>query len=180
METRTLAKPAFVVLCSMLPASSSADLPPRSARKTSPDFTITDSTGASIKLSGYKGKVVLLDFWATWCHGCQEEIPWHVNFQHKYRDTGLSAVGVSLDEDGWKSVRPFATEKNEKKMNYPVVIGKWNDMARRFGFDQLPVTLLIDRDGKIADFHIGMVDRDAFEKEIQTLLQETASANSGI
>lgn len=116
----------------------------------------------------------MLDFWATWCHGCQEEIPWYVNFQNKYSQTGLSVVGVSLDEDGWKSVRPFLAEK---KINYPVAIGNWDDMARRFGFDQLPVTLLIDREGKIGDFHIGMVDKDTFEKEIQTLLKETSSAN---
>ena len=173
MKARTLGKIALVVLCFVLPASTSADLAPDSARRTSPDFTLTDSTGASIKLSGYKGRVVLLDFWATWCHGCKQEISWYMNFQNKYKESGLSVVGVSLDDDGWKSVKPFLAEL---KVNYTVVIGEWDEMARRFGFDQLPVTLLIDREGRIADSHTGMIDKDAFEKEIHILLKESASA----
>lgn len=174
--TRRMSLPTmiiFVVLCLVAPPSTSADLAPNSARKTSPDFTLTDSTGAPIRLSGYKGRVVVLDFWATWCHGCKEEIPWYMNFQNKYKDSGLSVVGVSLDDDGWKSVKPFLAEQ---KVNYTVVIGKWDEMAKRFGFDQLPVTLLIDREGRIADSHTGMIDKDAFEKEIQILLKESTSS----
>ena len=173
MKSRTLGKIALIILCFALPASASADLAPISARRTTPDFTLTDSTGASVKLSDYKGRVVLLDFWATWCHGCKEEIPWYMNFQNKYKESGLTVVGVSLDDDGWKSVKPFLAEQ---KVNYTVVIGKWDEMAKRFGFDQLPVTLLIDREGRIADSHAGMIDKDAFEKEIQILLKESASA----
>lgn len=89
----------------------------------------------------------MLDFRATWCGGCKEE--------------------------GWKSVKPFLAER---RVNYTIVVGEWDDMATRFGFDQLPVTLLIDREGRIADSHIGMIDKDTFEKEIQILLKETASA----
>jgi len=94
-----------------------------------------------------------------------------MEFQNKYRGGGLSVVGVSMDEDGWKSVKPFL---EEKKVNYPVVIGDW-DLAKLFGITALPVTLLIDRDGKIADLHAGMVDRGAFEHEIQILLKESTS-----
>src|SRR5215469_9872215 len=173
MKTYMLGNIALVLLCFVVPANTSADLTPSSTRKTSPDFTLTDSTGASIKLSGYKGRVVLLDFWATWCGGCKEEIPWYMNFQNKYKDSGLSVIGVSLDDDGWKSVKPFLAEL---KVNYTVVIGKWDEMARRFGFDQLQVTLLLDREGRIADSHTGMIDKDAFEKEIHILLKESASA----
>jgi len=115
--------------------------------------------------------VVLLDFWATWCEGCKVEIPWYMEFQKKYNESGLSVVGVSMDEDGWKSVKPFL---EEKKVNYPVVIGDW-DLAKQFGITALPVTLLIDRDGKVADLHAGMVDKDTFEHEIQILLKESAS-----
>jgi peroxiredoxin len=170
MKIRTLGKIALVILCLVLPATS-ADLAPISARRTTSDFTLTDSAGASVKLSDYKGRVVLLDFWATWCHGCKEEIPWYMNLQNKYKESGLSVVGVSLDDDGWKSVKPFLAEQ---KVNYTVVVGKWDEMARRFGFDQLPVALLIDREGRIADSHTGMIDKDAFEKEIQVLLKERA------
>jgi thiol-disulfide isomerase/thioredoxin len=115
--------------------------------------------------------VVLLDFWATWCGGCKVEIPWYMEFQTKYKDSGLSVVGVSMDDDGWKSVKPYL---EENKVNYPVVIGDW-DLAKRFGIEELPVTLLIDRDGKVADLHAGMVDKDAFEGEIQKLLKESAA-----
>ena|SRR6267378_3721964 len=140
------------------------------SRKAAPNFTLSDSKGASVRLSDYKGKVVLLDFWATWCHGCKTEIPWYMEFQNKYKDRGLSVIGVSMDQDGWKSVKPFL---EEKKMNYAVVIGN-EDLARLYAVDALPVTLLIDRDGKIADSHPGMVDKDAFENEIRVLLQERA------
>jgi thiol-disulfide isomerase/thioredoxin len=120
--------------------------------------------------------VVLLDFWGTFCEVCKVEIPWYVEFQSKYKESGLSVVGVSLDEDGWKSVKPFV---EEKKVNYPIVIGNW-DLARLFGFgNELPLTLLIDRDGKIADLHAGIVNKNTFESEIQILLKESASKGMG-
>ncbi len=161
---------AGIMMCLLLAAPLSADLRPVGARKTAPDFVLNDSAGAPIHLSAFKGKVVLLDFWATWCTGCKVEIPWYVEFQDKYKSDGLSAVGVSMDDDGWKSVKPFLAEHT---MNYPVVIGNRN-MANQFGLTNMPLTLLIDRQGKIADSHAGMVDKNAFEKEIRTLLQETA------
>lgn len=162
---------AFVALCFALPARAPADLTGANSRKTAPDFALSDSKGASIRLSDYKGRVVLLDFWATWCGGCKVEIPWYMEFQSKYENSGLSVVGVSMDEDGWKSVKPFL-EKNP--MNYSVVVGN-PDLAKLYGVDSMPMTLLIDRDGKIAASHVGMVDKDAFEIEIQKLLNESAS-----
>jgi peroxiredoxin len=145
-----------------------ADLTPAVSRKTSPDFTLTDAKGTPVKLSAYEGRVVLLDFWATWCTGCKVEIPWYMEFQNKYKKSGLSTLGVSMDDDGWKSVKPFL---RQHKINYPIVIGNWG-MGDRFGFSSMPATLLIDRSGKIADLHVGMVDKDAFESEIQILLNE--------
>ena len=171
MRDSIFAAIALVAVCLALSARAPGDLTAAASRKAPPDFTLSDSKGAPVKLSSYKGRVVLLDFWATWCGGCKVEIPWYVEFQSKYGESGLSVVGVSLDDDGWKSVKPFL---EEKKLNYPVVIGDW-DLAKRFGVDSgLPVTLLIDRDGKIADLHAGMVDKDAFEGEVQTLLKEGA------
>ncbi len=171
MMRHTLAKVAYLVLCFALPARPQADLIEAKSRKAVPDFSLADSKGTTIKLSNYRGKVVLLDFWATWCGGCKVEIPWYMEFQKKYRDGGLSVVGVSVDDDGWKSVKPFL---EEKQVNYPVVIGDW-DLAGRFGITSLPVTLLIDRNGRIADLRVGMVDRDAFDREIQILLKESAA-----
>ena len=138
-------------------------------RKAAPNFTLTDSKGTSVRLSDYQGRVVVLDFWATWCHGCKIEIPWYMEFQNKYKDKGLSVIGVAMDEDGWKSVRPFL---KKKRMNYAVVVGN-EALAKLYAVDALPVTLLIDRDGKIADAHAGMVDKDAFESEIRVLLQDS-------
>lgn len=154
-----------------LPATAPADLTPRDSRKPLPQVALNDDQGAPVSLSTYKGRVVLLDYWATWCTGCKEEIPWFMEFQDKYNQTGLTVVGASLDDDGWKSVKPYLSEH---KINYRIVLGTM-ESAKPFGIDKgMPVSVLIDRDGKIADIHPGMVDKDAFEREIQTLLKEPA------
>jgi peroxiredoxin len=139
-------------------------------RKAAPGFALSDAKGASIKLSDYKGRVVLLDFWATWCGGCKVEIPWYMEFENKYKNGGLAVIGVSMDEDGWKSVKPFL---EKTKLNYPVVIGN-ESLAKQYGVDAMPMTLLIDREGKIADSHVGVVDKGGFEGEIRLLLQQGA------
>lgn len=158
------------ILSCAAPANSrnSTIVPP----KVAPDFSLRDSQGATLKLSDYKGKVVLLDFWATWCHGCRTEIPWYMEFENKYKDRGLAVIGVSMDT-GWNTVKPFMAKE---EMNYPVVIGNWG-MLGRFGLhvQALPVTFLIDRDGRIADQHIGLVNKDQFESEIKKLLTEKGS-----
>jgi peroxiredoxin len=142
-------------------------LTPQAQRKAAPDFTLTDAKGQPLTLSSYKGKVVLLDFWATWCGGCKLEIPWYIEFDQKYRDRGLTVIGVSMDEEGMKVVKPFLAEK---KIDYAVVIGN-EELASRYGLTQMPMTLLIDRDGKIAVSHTGMVNKESFESNIQALLK---------
>jgi cytochrome c biogenesis protein CcmG/thiol:disulfide interchange protein DsbE len=117
-------------------------------------------------LSAYKGKVVLLNFWATWCHGCQEEIPWFVQFESKYKQNGLAVIGVSMDDDGWKSVKPFL---EEKKLNYTIVIGN-EPLGKLYGLSAMPMTLLIDREGKIAASYSGVVDKEKCESDLQALL----------
>jgi cytochrome c biogenesis protein CcmG/thiol:disulfide interchange protein DsbE len=132
-----------------------------------PDFHLQDAKGRTVSLSRYRGKVVVLDFWATWCHGCKTEIPWFMEFAKRYGHRGLAVIGVAMDEDGWKSVAPYV---HAKKMNYPVVVG--NDaVARDYGAaENLPVTLLIDRQGNVAESHTGVVDRAALEERIRELL----------
>ena len=160
---------ALVVSCSSL---LSADVSRTTDRKAAPDFTLTDASGTTVKLSALKGKVVLLDFWATWCTGCKEEMPWFIEFQKKYKPRGLASVGVALDEEGWQKVRPYVMEH---PINYPIVVGDVA-LANTFGVTAaLPVTLLIDRTGKIAELHVGKVDKALFEADIRQLLQEKTS-----
>ena len=137
-------------------------------RKNAPDFTLIDAAGQPLTLSSYKGKVVLLDFWATWCGGCKVEIPWYVEFDQKYRDKGLAVIGVSVDDQGMKIVKPFLAAKHIK---YAVVIGN-DELAHQYNLTSMPLTLLIDRNGKIAVSHAGIVDKNSFESHIQNLLKQ--------
>ncbi len=135
--------------------------------KRAHDFALNDSEGARIRLSDYKGKVVLLNFWATWCHGCVLEIPWFIEFQERYKDNGLAVIGVSID-DNWKPVKAFI---EEKKVNYPIVIDN-EGLRKPYELNTMPMTLLIDRSGEIAASYIGVVDKDACESKLRTLLGE--------
>jgi len=140
-----------------------------SERKSAPDFTLPDANGAPVKLSDYKGKVVLLNFWATWCGPCKVEIPWFIEFEKTYKDRGFATLGVSMDEDGWKTVKPFLAQK---AMNYPVIVGD-DRLAQLYGgIDSLPSTFLIDRDGRIASVHLGLVGKRDYEAEILKLIAQ--------
>lgn len=153
----------------MIPPSAQSrdELVPARERKTAPDFTLTDAQGKAITLSAYKGKVVLLDFWATWCGGCKQEIPWYQEFDKRYRSEGLAVIGVSMDDGGMAVVKPFLAER---KIEYPVVIGS-EALGKKFDLTSMPLTLLIDRDGRVAVSHAGVVDRLGFENDIKALLK---------
>lgn len=154
---------------SFLPAlPRSSDVKIAQDRKTPPDFSLQDAAGNPVRLSDFKGKVVLLNFWATWCGGCKVEIPWFIDFESKYKDAGLAVVGISMDDDGWKSVKPYM---ETKKVNYTVVIGN-DDLGKSYGLSSMPMTLLIDRNGKIATTHVGLVSKQIYQKEIETLLHD--------
>lgn len=111
--------------------------------------------------------MVLLNFWETTCGGCKIEIPWFMEFAKKYGSSGLTVIGVALDDAGWKSVKPFV---KAEKMNYTVVVGG-DDLAKLYNVESLPSTFLIGRDGRIVRADLGrLVDRAACEKEIRELL----------
>src|SRR5260370_38214419 len=126
MMRHSLGKTVFVVLCFALPVRPQTNLVEVNSRKAAPDFALTDSKGATIKLSNYRGRAVLLDFWATWCEGCKGEIPWYMEFQKKYKESGLSVSGVSVDDAGWTAVKSSLEAKTVK---YPVVTGS-SDLSR--------------------------------------------------
>ena len=137
-------------------------------RKPAPSFTLSDANGQSVSLNSYKGKVVLLNFWATWCGPCTLEIPWFEQFEQQYKSKGFEVVGVSMDEDGWSAVKPFIKEHN---MNYRVLLG--NDSVGQLygGVDSLPTTFIIDRDGRFAfPPHIGLAGKNEYQAEIENLL----------
>ncbi len=136
------------------------------AKPLAPDFTVKDSTGADLRLSSYKGKVVLLNFWATYCVPCRTEIPWFIEFDKTYRDKGLAIVGISMDED-WEAVKPYVAEK---KISYRIGLGN-EALAKIYGgLDALPETYLIDREGRVAAHHVGLAPKAEVEKEIAQLL----------
>lgn len=138
-----------------------------SDRKPAPDFTLKDADGKSVKLSDYRGKVVLLNFWATWCGPCQLEIPWFIDFEKQYQSQGLEIIGVSMDDEGWPVIKPFVASH---KMNYHVLLG--NDSVTQLygGIDSLPTTFLIDRQGRVAKVHVGLAGRNEYLDEIKSLL----------
>jgi peroxiredoxin len=144
-----------------------AVLQPARERKPAPEFLLQDSSGKPVNIRKLRGKVVLLDFWATWCTGCKKEIPWFAEFQKKYGARGLRVVGVSMDDGGWKIVKPFLADT---KVPYRMLLGD-ETTAKRYGITSLPDTFLIDRGGKIAAaYTTGLVDKDDVEANIQALI----------
>jgi peroxiredoxin len=153
-------------------AISAASLKSDDQRHQAPDFALKDADGRVVRLSDYRGKVVLLDFWATWCGPCKIEIPWFMQLERQYKDRGFAVLGVSMDDDGWESVKPFLSELG---VNYRVVIGDDKTAQLYGGIDALPTTFLIDRTGKIAAVHVGLASRKDFVDGVEELLQTPAS-----
>ncbi len=147
-----------------------ARLQSSSQREPAPEFVLTDSSSKPMSVKDYRGKVLLLDFWATWCHGCTREMPWFVEFHRKYASKGLNVVGVSIDDGGWNVVKPFL---NSSDVPYRIVLGN-DGVAKRYGITAKPATFLIDGDGRIAASYSGVVDKEDVEMNIQKLLSQQA------
>jgi thiol-disulfide isomerase/thioredoxin len=141
-----------------------ADVSPGSP---APAWQLQSPAGQAVQLSDFKGKVVVLDFWATWCPPCRAEIPDFVALQKQYGDKGLVIVGVSLDQGGPDLVTKFMQAHG---MDYPVVMGNEQISDEYGGIQGIPTTFVIDRQGKIVSSHIGETDKSVFEDEIKKLL----------
>jgi cytochrome c biogenesis protein CcmG/thiol:disulfide interchange protein DsbE len=144
-----------------------------SGRKLAPEFSLKDEDGRTVRLSDYRGKVVVLDFWATWCSPCRTEIPWFTEFERRNKDRGFAVLGVSMDDDGWPVVKPFL---KDLKVNYRVLLGDDHTADMYGGIDALPTTFIIDRDGRIAATHVGLAGKEEFEDAIENLLASGGSS----
>jgi peroxiredoxin len=135
--------------------------------RKAPDWVLKDVDGREVKAADFKGKVVVADFWATWCPPCRKEIPEYVVLQEKYRERGLVILGFSLDELPPADVKSFG---QMMKVNYPLIMAD-GATAESFGEIQgLPTAFVIDREGNIRHVKLGLTDPAAYEKLIVSLL----------
>jgi cytochrome c biogenesis protein CcmG/thiol:disulfide interchange protein DsbE len=139
------------------------------ARPANLTVTLKDLDNVDVTLSAFRGKVILLNFWATWCGPCKIETPWFIDLQSRYGKDGLQVVGISID-DTLALLKPYAAEY---KINYPVLqgLGHRKVMAAFGSITGLPTTFIISREGKLCAKHIGATKREGYEAQVKGLLQ---------
>lgn len=154
-----------------------ADLQPPAQRRAAPKLTLQDRTGKTVRLTDSRGRVVLLDFWATSCGGCVQEIPMFVEIANAYKARGLDALGVSEDiayedldgpDEAWRRIDAFV---RQRRIPYPIVLAD-SRVSTDFSITAIPVTFLIDRKGRVAAKYVGVVERQNFEANLESLLAE--------
>ena len=133
---------------------------------TASDFTLQDMNGRTVKLSEYRGKVVLIDFWATWCPPCRAEIPHIEKIHNAYKDKGLVVLAISIDQGDWDLVKSFLKSYG---VTYTVLKGT-DDVQMKYGVRTIPLTLILDKNGNIAKQYFGFGDEDDLEKHIKAIL----------
>lgn len=143
--------------------------------QAAPEFALKDLQGKTIKLSDYRGKAVVLNFWATWCPPCKTEMPWFVDLQQRYQSQGLEVIGVALDDAPEDEIAKFVHDMN---LNYTVLLGRESTAEAYGGVQMLPTTFYIDRNGKIIDRVFGLVSRKEIEENAVKALGTTQSASS--
>ena len=147
--------------------------------KPAPQLTLKDIDGKELSLEQYRGKVVLVNFWATWCEPCQVEIPWLIEMQQKYSAQGFTILGIAMDEDGAKVVTPWVQKErfdvngSKSAMNYPIVIGDDAAADKFGGLLGYPTSVLISRDGKILKRITGIITPEEMTKSIESQLQRS-------
>lgn len=138
-----------------------------SDKKKAPDFALKTLEGKTIKLSDYKGKIIIIDFWATWCPPCRKGIPDLIELQKVY-SKDLVIVGISLDQERTlKDLKPFIENYG---INYPVVLGNEKVVKDYGGINAIPTSFIVDQKGFIIDSHVGLVPKAVYEDKIKMLL----------
>lgn len=132
------------------------------------DIEVKGLDGRTHNLMEVNGDLILVNFWATWCRPCREEIPELIQLQNEYRDKGLSIVGISMDIGDTGKVKEFA---QIWKINYPIFIGNQKAVQRYGGFPGIPVSFLVDKDGNIQKAYMGSVNKEMVEKDLKNLLK---------
>ncbi len=138
----------------------------RNAQGTAADFTLQNLNGQKVRLSDYRGKVVLLDFWATWCPPCRASVPGIEKIYETYKDKGLVVLGVSLDEGGWDSVQSFIKDNG---ITYTVLKGT-DDVASDYQVRTIPMLYVVDKEGRISKRYLGFGNESDLEQEIKAIL----------
>ena len=148
--------------------TASAAGPAEFIGKPAPDFTLPDLAGQAIRLSDFKGRIVLLDFWATWCGPCRREAPDLIELQKKFAHKGFSVIGIAWDEEGRAVVEPYARRLG---INYPVMVGTPQVSQAYGGIQALPMVYLIGRDGKVRATFEGAQDKSKIERAIRAMMR---------
>ena len=143
--------------------------PPGPSAKSAPSFTLQDLNGKQVSLSDFKGRVVILDFWATWCPPCVKEIPHFIALYEQYKDQGFAIVGISVDRGGISVVKSFA---RKYQVNYPILMTDGRVDKAYGGIPSIPTTFVIDSAGNIRQKYIGYREKAVFEADIKALLAE--------
>lgn len=142
--------------------------------ESAPSFTLKDLDGNDVSLSDFEGKLVILDFWATWCPPCVMEIPHFIELYEQYKDRGFAMVGISLDREGIDVVRAFAQKHD---MNYPILMSDGQVAQAYGGINSIPTTFILDSAGNIRRKYVGYRDKSVFEADIKEFLPKPEVQN---
>lgn len=168
---------AAFVTSSATAATVRAELKSPGARTEAPPFRLADAAGRTEQLTDYRGKVVLLNFWATECGGCRLEIPWLIDIDQAFQKKSVAVIGISMDvsyedlknaADAWAKVKPFVASH---QVTYPILMGD-NEATKRYDIQELPVSYLIDTRSRVAAMYVGLIDKENVKANINTLLAE--------
>lgn len=158
----------FLILLAVFTTSVAIGQTASQAPAVAPAFKVKDLRGQVVSLDNYRGKVVLLNFWATWCVPCRAEMPDLVKLQREYRNRGLQVLGITYPPYRQQAVRRVV---RDLKVNYPIILGT-RELAMKYNVGEvLPATIVIDREGKVRAHILGILEAEEFEQQVKPLLQ---------